>query len=56
MKNGQNTDLNNPKCIVRGTPKNPGKGQEWTYPRQELTYVQENRDISWNTKLGQIKT
>ena len=49
--------IEQPKFIVLGTPKKPEKGQEWTYPPQELTfYVQEYRDITWNTKLGQIKT
>ena len=27
------------KHPFRGTPKNPEKGQEWTYPRQEQTFM-----------------
>ena len=57
MKNGQNKDLNNQNVYSSGDPKNPEKGQEWTYPWQELTFMfKSNRDITWNKKLGKIKT
>ena len=45
MKNGQNTDFKQPKCIVLGTPKKPEKGQEWTYPRQALTVMFKSIEI-----------
>ena len=34
-----------PKYIVLGTPKKPEKGQEWTYPRQEQTFMFKSIEI-----------
>ena len=34
-----------PKCIVLGTPKNPEKGQERTYPQQELIFMFKSVEI-----------
>ena len=34
--------FNKPKCIVMGPPKKPEKGQEWTYPQQELIVMFES--------------
>ena len=34
-----------PRCIVLGTPKKPEKGQELTYPRQELTFMFKSIEI-----------
>ena len=34
-----------PKSIVLGTPKKPEKGQEWTYPQQELTVMFKSIEI-----------
>ena len=46
-----------PKCIVLGNPKKPEKGQECCVLAARTNfYVQEYRDITWNTKLGKIKT
>ena len=48
MKNGQNTDLNN---------QNARKGPRMNLPTARTHfYVEEYRDITWNTKLGKIKT
>ena len=44
MKNGKNTDLNN-QNIVLETPKKAEKGEEWTYPWQELTFMIKSIEI-----------
>ena len=55
MKNSPNTDLSNQNEEF-GDPKKPEKGQEWIYPAQPLTYVQEYQDITWNTKFMRLNT
>ena len=34
-----------PKCIALGTPKKPEKGQELTYPQQELIFMFKSIEI-----------
>ena len=53
MKNGKNTDLNNHNVQLWGARKGP----RMNLPTARTNfYVQEYRDITWNTTLGKIKT